>query len=221
MHVLSHLILARLLLFNHQGAKDMCQVVPKLCSDELVLEQISVEDAHDVFDFVSSERVAKTVIWDAHATIADSKRSIHSIVKRLSVEEGKLFLCWAVKSRSDHKVIGLITLTELNEVRAQLGYVFHYEHWKQAEPMDALSMVLNYAYAYHLNFQRIQARSFPSNTVARSLLEGLGFQFEGINRAIMKVRGEVVDLTCYATTRTQWSQLRSGKIPYAEMAEHI
>jgi len=208
---------------NQQAVKiHPVSVVPTIESTELILEELTIDHAEGVFAFASHDQVAKTVTWDAHQNLDESKHYIRSVKNRQSIKDGELFLCWAVRQKSSGKVIGLISVTELGPIRAQLGYVFHYDHWNRSEPINAILMVLDYAYKKFRNFERIQGRCFPSNTTSRALLEKSGMQFEGTNHAMIMVQGQVMDLACFAITRMQWKLQRESKGQiFEEVAEHI
>ena len=197
-------------------------LVPTLESSELILEELTDEHAEGVFAFASHDQVAKTVTWEAHKDLDESRRYIGTVKNRQSVKVGELFLCWAVKKKATGKIIGLISITELGQIRAQIGYVFHYDHWNRSEPLNAILMVLDYTFKTFRRFERIQGRCFPSNSTSRSLLEKVGMNFEGINHAMIVVQDQIMDLACYAMTRSQWVLRREsqGRI-FEEVSEHI
>ena len=195
---------------------------PTIESSELSLEELTIDHAEGVFEFASHDQVAKTVTWEVHRNLEESKQYIQSVKSRQSIQDGKVFLCWAVRKKTSNQIIGLVSITELGPIRAQIGYVFHYDHWNHREPLNAIRMVLDFTYKKFKRFERIQGRCFPSNATSRALLQKAGMQFEGINHAMMVVQGQIMDLTCFAITRSQW-MLRNPiySTSFAESAEHI
>jgi ribosomal-protein-alanine N-acetyltransferase len=179
-------------------------------SDHILLEELRDEDAEGVFKYASHDEVAKTSTWDAHKNIQESRAYVQNVRSRVSLESGKIFVAWAVREKSSPDVIGTITLTQLGDIRAQLGFVFHYDHWRRRVPIEALQKILDWSFSSFPQFERIQARCFPTNVTSSSLMERLGMAFEGINRAMLKVRGQVTDLSCYAMTRQSWRLLSEG-----------
>jgi RimJ/RimL family protein N-acetyltransferase len=187
---------------------EMVSIVPMIESSELVLEALTIDHAEGVFAFASHDQVAKTVTWEAHQNLDESRHYIRSVKNRQSIKDGEVFLCWAVRKKSNGKIIGLVSFTELAPIRAQIGYVFHYDHWNSSEPINAILMVLEYIYQNFKRFERIQGRCFPANSTSRNLLQKVGMQFEGINQAMIMVQDQVMDLACYAMTRSQWKLRR-------------
>jgi [ribosomal protein S5]-alanine N-acetyltransferase len=174
-------------------------------SANIILDELHEEDAQGVFMYASHEQVAKTSIWDPHKDIQESRSYIQNVRRRVSMEPGKIFLAWAVREKSSPALIGTVTLTQLGDIRAQLGFTFHYDHWRRRIPIEALRKVLDWSFSTFPEFQRIQARCLPHNVVSNNLLENLGMLLEGINRAMVQVRGQPADLSCYAMTRQSWS----------------
>ena len=209
-------------MLNQIKGIELLSVVPTIESSELVLEELTIAHAEGVFAFASHDQVAKTVTWEAHKNINESKQYIRSVRSKQSIKEGELFLCWAVRKKATGKIIGLISITELGPIRAQIGYVFHYDHWNHSEPMNAILMVLDYTYQNFKRFERIQGRCFPSNSTSRNLLQKVGMQFEGVNRAMMMVQGQIMDLVCFAMTRVQWKLKRESRDwIFEDVVEHI
>ena len=197
-------------------------LMPTIESSELILEELTLEHAEGVIAFASHDQVAKTVTWEAHKNLEESMQYIRSVKNRQSLKAGEFFLCWAVRKKATGKIVGLVSITELGSIRAQIGYVFHFDHWNRGEPMNAILMVLDYTFKNFSRLERIQSRCFPSNSTSRSLLEKVGMQFEGINQAMLLVQGKITDLTCFAMTRSQWKLRREQKEQRPEeLSEHI
>ncbi len=211
-------------MFTYSQIESVDQV-PRLETNLIVLEPLTEEDAPDVFAFTGHQAVTETVTWNGHRDVMDSRNYIQSTQSKISFQQGHLFLVWGVREKKTNALIGMISLTELAPIRAQLGYVFHYDHWKRSLPMESLLLVEDYVFQQFPEIERLQARCFPTNTASRSFLEKMGMEFEGVNHSMMRVRGEVVDLTCYAMTRKRWNfiqQLLPNNRPWVEDgSEHI
>jgi len=193
--------------------------MPSIKTNKAELIELLPEFSKDVFDFASNEQVAKTVIWDAHQSVHDSIQYIERVRKKLSYSEGAIFLCWAVREKESKKVIGLVSLTELAPIRAQIGYVFHYGHWNTNLPVECIQSVTQFAFQEFGSFERLQCRCFPTNPSSINLLERVGFQFEGVNHAMVKVRGQLQDLACFAMTRKRWAVLGDAR-PENDVSDH-
>ena len=196
-------------------------IIPFITTPHVDLIELLPEHSKDVFDFASHEIVAKTVLWEAHRNVDDSIRYIQQVRNQTSSSPGSVFLSWGVRERETSKIVGLICLTQLAPIRAQIGYVFHYNHWNTKLPVSSIRAVLDYTFQSFLNFERLQCRCFPTNNSSIQLLEKVGFQFEGVNHTMVQVRGEIQDLTCFAMTRKKWNANKDSDHLRNDFNEHI
>ncbi|MBC7387030.1 MAG: GNAT family N-acetyltransferase [Cryobacterium sp.] len=177
---------------------------PRLETKTLVLEELRESDASGVYRYASNQKVANTAIWNAHRDIQESLSYIQTLKNQISFEAGNIFLAWGVKEKGAPEIIGSVTFLELGPIRAQIGFVFHSDHWVSPNPAEALKLVIDWAFESFPQFERIQGRCMPHNASSTEILNRLGLQFEGVNHAMVKIRGEIMDLSCHAITRTQW-----------------
>lgn len=182
--------------------------VPQIQTEHYVLSRFVESDTADVLKYASDSQVAKTVTWEAHRNETESRAYIRRLWGQTSFEEGRVFLPWAVREKSASPVIGSVTFTELGPSRGQVGFVFHFDYWHRTTIAEAVRGVMDWVFSQNQRFDRIQGRCFPSNTVSNQLLESSGMQFEGVNRAMLRVRGEAKDISLYAMTRGDWERMR-------------
>jgi ribosomal-protein-alanine N-acetyltransferase len=196
-----------------------------LQSKLIILDEMTKADAQSVFEFASHDQVAKTVTWEAHRNVQESQDYIEKVSGQYSLELGKVFICWGARERKTNRVVGLVSLTQLGPIRAQLGYVFHFDHWNRAVPLEALRLMLDYAFQNFPFLERIQSRCLPSNVTSKALLERLGMNYEGTNYSMLRVNNQNLDLTCYAMTRDRWNAILSfspaGFSLYEDLLDHI
>lgn len=181
-----------------------------LTGEAVTLSPLRESDAFEVFAYAGHDQVARTVTWEAHRNAADSRRYIRDVCARTSLVEGQTFLSWAARGQREGRVLGHLTFTEQGDIRGQLGYVFHYEHWRRRLPVEALRLAIDAIYSTLPRFERIQALCLPSHVASCELLSCVGMPFEGVQRSMLRVRGEVVDLAGYAITRKDWLHRREA-----------
>jgi len=182
-------------------------VLDTLKGTAVTLSPLRESDAFDVFSYAGHEQIARTATWGAHRNPAESRQYIRDVCARVSLDEGQTFLAWAVRGNREGRVVGHVTFTERGDIRGQIGYVFHYEHWRQRLPVEALRLALEGIFSALPRFERIQALCLPTHIASCELLTSVGMPFEGVQRSMLRVRGQLVDLAGYAMTRTDW-QLR-------------
>lgn len=181
-----------------------------LTGTAVTLSPLKESDAFDIFAYAGHDQIARTVTWEAHRNAAESRRYIRSVCARCSLVEGRTFLAWAARGQREGRVLGHVTFTEQGDIRGQIGYVFHYEHWKRGLPVEALRLAIDAIYSALPRFERIQGLCLPSHVASCELLACMGMAFEGVQRSMLRVRGDVVDLAGYAITRKDWLHRRDA-----------
>lgn len=181
--------------------------VPSIETEHYALSRFTEQDAADVLSYAGHPQVAKTVAWEAHRSETESLDYIRRLLERTSFSDGRLFLPWAVREKASSPVIGSVTFTELGANRGQVGFVFHFDYWHRHIAAESVRGVIEWIFLNAPRFDRIQGRCFPTNVVSNQILEAAALRFEGINRAMLRVRGEPRDISLYAITRTDWERM--------------
>jgi len=107
---------------------------------------------------------------------------------------------WLIFRRSDHVMIGGLTLSNLRRGVAQmasLGYWVGETHARHGYMTEALLALLPYAFD-RLGLHRIEAACLPNNIASRRLLAGLGFVEEGHARRYLRINGSWQDHVLYS-----------------------
>ncbi len=181
-----------------------------LTGEAVTLSPLKESDALEVFAYAGHDQIARTATWEAHRSAADSRRYIRDVSARRSLDEGKTFLSWAARGNREGRVLGHVTFTERGDIRGQIGYVFHDEHWRRRLPVETLRLAIDAIFTALPRFERIQALCLPTHVASCELLACVGMPFEGVQRSMMRVRGDVVDLAGYAMTRRDWLYRRDA-----------
>jgi len=115
------------------------------------------------------------------------------------------FLQWGIARQDDNQLIGTATLFYLdsNNLRAEIGYALVRREWHRGYMREALQALLGFSFE-ELRLQRIEADVDPRNEPSAKLLQGLGFQKEGILRERWRATGEVQDSVIYGLLRREW-----------------
>ena len=172
------------------------QLAVTLTSETVCLRQISEGDSETIVNSEGHEEVVKTVAWETHRTLEEFRKQM-----RLNRD-----VAWVSRDIPKGQAFGSVGLTELSPNCAEITFSLHHERWNRHPSFESLHLVLDWAFAQFPMYARIQARCFPTNVSSCSLLDNLGMRFEGVNRAIVKIRDEFFDLSCYAITREDWAR---------------
>ena len=151
---------------------------------------------------IHSDRVAMRY-WDATAWTSDERG--RAMVARDVAQAGREYLRLGLAPASGGAVIGTCALWHIDAQcrRAEIGYMLAPAGWGQGYMREALSSLLDYAFA-ELDLNRIEADTDPRNERSTALLERLGFTKEGHFRERCIVDGEVSDAAMYGLLRRDW-----------------
>ena len=119
------------------------------------------------------------------------------------------YLKWGVALRPSDKVIGTVTLFNLDQAqgRAEIGYAQAQAYWGNGYIHEALQALLSYAFN-EMKMRRLEADVDPRNVGSIKTLERLGFQKEGFLRERWHVAGEIQDAFFYGLLKREWIRSR-------------
>ncbi|MEB2298311.1 GNAT family N-acetyltransferase [Lysinibacillus xylanilyticus] len=172
------------------------QAPPVLKTARLTLRPISLNDLEAMFNYTSSENVARYVTWDPHKSLDETKVFVELVLN--GYKQGN-HLLWGIEY--EQKLIGTIDFVSVNDQHkcAEIGYVLSEEYWNQGITTEAVKKLIDYGFN-ELKMVRIQARCFKDNIGSQKVMEKSGMLFEGILRKSMFVKGCHRDVKMYAIT---------------------
>jgi ribosomal-protein-alanine N-acetyltransferase len=122
-------------------------------------------------------------------------------IRRYSEDQrGDLAYPFFIFRRSDHVLVGGLTLANIRRGCAQagsLGYWMGAAYARQGHMSAAVSALIPFAFAT-LRLHRIEAACIPANTASIKLLEKTGFRREGFARQYLCIDGVWQDHLLYA-----------------------
>ncbi|MDQ7863805.1 GNAT family protein [Peribacillus frigoritolerans] len=168
-----------------------------LKTKRLILREVTLEDAGDMFKYLSDTDVVKPMGLDPFETVNDVWDEIkwyESIFeKRFRELDGEITL------KDSGKVIGSCGFLNMvtKHHRAEIGYELSKDHWGKGIVSEALEAVVMYGYR-HFHLERIEALIEPDNHPSQKLVEKQGFRREGLLRHYEYTRGKFDDLYMYS-----------------------
>lgn len=159
------------------------KIFPTIQTDRLILREMTVDDASDMYAYYSDREVSKYLDWFGPGSEEQAKNMITYWNK--SYQEST-FMRFGIALQGDNKIIGTIPI---NPVRGRfewklpivLGYDLSREYWNQGIMTEALNAVIPYIFET-LDNHRIIAEVIPENISSLKVLEKLGFEKEGYLR---------------------------------------
>lgn len=177
--------------------------IPIMKTERLLLRPITHGDLEAMYDYSSSENVARYVTWQAHTSLEDTKAFIALIFN--GYQQGKLML-WGIEYAG--KIIGTIDFVTINDTHkyAEIGYVLSEDFWNKGFTTEATKKLIDFGFN-KLDLVRIQARCFEENIGSQKVMEKSGMQFEGLLRKSMFVKGQYQNVKMYAITDDDYRNL--------------
>jgi ribosomal-protein-alanine N-acetyltransferase len=175
--------------------------LPTLATPRLVLRELTLADAPDIFAYASDPEVARTSIWEAHATLEDTQAFIRFARNHYAAGEPGP---WGVVERARGRVIGTCSLAlAAHHFRAELGYALARAYWGQGLTTEAATAVVEYGFNA-LGLHRIEARCRADNVASERVMQKLGMTYEGALRECSFIKGEFVTTKVYGLLRAEW-----------------
>lgn len=134
---------------------------PQLVTDRLILKQLSLNDAEEVFILRSDETVNKYLDRPRATTIEDAKAFIERI--NLAIDTNRSIF-WAISFKEDPKLIGTICLWNFSEEKnkAEIGYELLPKFHGKGIMQEAFLKVVEFG------FQNLQLRSIEACTTKQN-----------------------------------------------------
>lgn len=169
--------------------------VPILESPRLRLRPYRADDAEAMFALYSDPRVMRYWSFPAWTELSQARAYLDRALAGMA--SGEIFP-WAIAERESDHLIGALTLFSLHveQLRAEVGYSLSPDHQGRGLAAEALRLGLACAID-DLGLVRVEADIDPRNDPSARLLEGLGFQREGLLRKRWRVNGEICDTAFY------------------------
>lgn len=173
----------------------------KLETERLILRKFKITDAQDMFDnYASSDNVTKYMTWETHKNIDVTKEYLQSLTE--SYSDGKVF-DWAIKLKSENKVIGSISAKNLNEniSKIEIGYCIGEKWWNHGIVTEALKEIIRFL-SEEVDINRIEAYHDIRNPASGRVMQKCGMKFEGILRQAYPSKNDVVDVCTYSILKS-------------------
>ncbi|MQR94574.1 GNAT family N-acetyltransferase [Fictibacillus phosphorivorans] len=176
---------------------------PMIETDRLILRKVTLDDAKEMFDYLSDSEVVKHMGIAPYQTVEAVHEEVewyHSILKE------QTGIRWGITLKNSDKVIGSCGFLNRNgkHFRTEVGFELNKEYWGKGVAREALEAVVTFGFK-HMKLERIEALIEPGNISSQNLVEKIGFVKEGLLRHYEYTCGKFDDLFIY-------SLLKSDKI---------
>jgi ribosomal-protein-alanine N-acetyltransferase len=166
--------------------------IPVIETARLRLRCLCQGDSSDMYRYACREDVTRYLLWDPHSSPEYTGRYLSMIQAQYRAGE---FYDWAIEYIADRVMIGTCGFTsfDIENNRAEIGYVLNPDYWGKGIAPEAVSAVLDYGFRT-LSINRIEARYMIGNDRSRRVMEKCGMRFEGVMRSLLYVKGNYRDI---------------------------
>ena len=169
---------------------------PVLETQRLILRRLTTADAHAVFKLRSDPETMRFVPRPLAKSVDDVFGHIALIEEKIEANTG---INWAISLKEDSAMIGIIGnfRIELENYRAEIGYMLLPEFTKQGIASEAVAAVIKYGFE-EMKLHSIEAVIDPANTASGRVLEKNGFIKEAHLRENIFYEGKFLDTVIYS-----------------------
>lgn len=155
--------------------------LPRLQTGRLTLRPHTLSDAPAFFHLRSNEQIMKYIDRPLCKDIDEAGTVLQGLIDGHGKRQN---LIWAIEFKdSPGKMIGNLGYwrTDLENHRAEIGYILHSDHWRQGILSEAIKPVIEFAFM-EIGLHSICANINPLNIASRQLLLRQGFVKEAYFR---------------------------------------
>ncbi len=169
---------------------------PLLETDRLILRELCLNDAEDIFEIYSNEEVMKYFGKNTYKKLSEAELMIELCIRAFKDKEG---IRWGLVLKSTGELIGSAGIWRIikKHLRGEIGYDLKITHWNKGIMTEALRAVTEFGFN-KMNLHSLEANIDPDNEASRKLLGKTGFSKEGYFRESYFQEGKFTDSEIYS-----------------------
>ncbi len=157
---------------------------PTISTDRLILRKISPDDYRDMYEYSSSSKVTRYLLWHRHPNINYTREYAKYLMDKY--REG-VFYDWAIEVKENHKMIGTVGFSSFDFEGncAEIGYVLAPDYQHEGYATEAAKRVIEFGFST-LHADKIYARYMYRNHASRRVMDRCGMLPERVDRRAVK-----------------------------------
>lgn len=169
---------------------------PNLETKRLVLREIKLQDAEQIYQVFSNDEVTKYYGMKTFEKLEQAEKVIEAFAISFKEKRG---IRWGIEIKGEAGLIGTIgfNLWSPAHRRAEVGYEVHPDFWRTGYTSEALKKIVEYGFQ-EMELTRIGAVVFLENEASNQLLLKQGFEKEGQLKNYMYQNNKPHDVTMYS-----------------------
>lgn len=148
-----------------------------LDGEKIYFKSLNTRDSEEIHSYASDEIVSRFIGWRLMNTLDETREYIETMISR---ESAGTHLYASVALKSTHEIVGTVMIFNFDREanQAEIGYVFHRDHWGKGYGTEAVALVTDFAFN-SLNLHRTYACVVDANIGSSRILEKNGYELEG------------------------------------------
>lgn len=185
---------------------------PIIETQRLIIREIKLSDAQDMFDYAQLPTVGPVAGWAPHRNISDTKNVIQMFRDKKKYGQLPTF---AVVLKAENKMIGTVELhTYIRGYKAELGYTINPKYWGNGYAFEASKAILRWGFTA-LKLKRVECSTFVFNKQSQRICEKLQMTYEGYHKkGYLLYDGSIHDVYCYAMTDDEYFHIYQNSNDY-------
>jgi ribosomal-protein-alanine N-acetyltransferase len=181
---------------------------PNLETSRLLLRELSLNDADELFHVFSDEETTHYVPREKHIDKTITRKYLENRIKGMN--EGKSFV-WSVINKNENRVVGTVDLHFKLDRAASIGAVINRDCWGKGVATEALKEVIRYGFET-MNLIRIEGKCESNNIASEKMLKKLGMTYEGTLRKEVIIKGTSRDAKVYSLLIEEYEAVDTGSL---------
>ena len=177
--------------------------MPIVETERLILRPVSVDDASDMFEYISDKEVCKYMFQNYH-----EQKEVYRFIKTyyLAYRQRCVPQSYAIVFKENKKMIGTCDFNQIEDDVGEIGFVLNKKYWNQGLMSEAIVKLLEVGF-YHLNLRRIEVLHDVRNIACEKVVKKCGFQYEGCMREKMILQNSPCDIKMYAILKNDYMEM--------------
>lgn len=143
----------------------------------IYFKSLSTNDTREIHNYASDEEVSRFIGWNLMDTVDETREYVETMLKR---ESAGTHLYASIVLKSTQAIIGTAMIFNFDQKanRAEIGYVFHKEHWGKGYGSESVALMSDFAFE-SLNLNKLYASVVDANIGSARILKKNGYELEG------------------------------------------
>ncbi|MDZ5471594.1 GNAT family N-acetyltransferase [Bacillus sp. 31A1R] len=187
----------------------MLSNIPEIEVGQFVLRGMELDDAPDMFEFMSDRETMKYITPNPVKNVEEMKEYILSCIDRFKREKE---IPWVIVDKKTNRLIGVFRLHKLHfwHKKAEMGVVIHKDFQQKRVMTEVLNEMIPYTFNV-LGLNRLVGDIFANNVGSKKLLEKYGFHRDGVLRQTDFDGTNFHDTVVYSMLKDEFEELYKEK----------